>query len=191
MALQEKLGKINKEAGLRCSSVLSKLIQRQSEIEFFEPLIADIKKIPSFITSPKLGSGIFLVITGVSGVSLLFFPEKVSFNICDIMMKREIGTTRKLSEFDEGILKEIGNIILGNYLTVFSNALKTEMIGGVPKFSFGMFGAILEEVISRFAKDVREALVIKIRFDISPLEIEGYLFLLFEPQELKALSDAL
>lgn len=190
MAITEKLEKVNKEAGLRCSGALSKLLHTEVGIEFFSPLITDIKKIPSFISSPKIGSGILLPITevpGTRGAGLLFFPEETSFNICDIMMKRPLGETRKLSEFDQGVIKETGNILLGNYLAILSNTLKREMIGSVPRFSFGLFGAILQDVITNFAKDTLEALVIKIIFNILPAKMEGYLFLLFRPNELKEL----
>ena len=192
MVNEEKLNQINEAASQRCSAALSKLTNKQIQVIFSPPSITDIKEIPFLLGSEETGSGIYLPIKGsVSGSSLLLFPKETACNLCDIMMKRELHTTQELCSFDEGILKEVSNIILGNYLAILSNRLNGEIVEGMPDFSSGMFGAILEEIVTDFAKDAGEALAIKIEFMFENLKLKGYMLLLFKPEMVEALLNAL
>lgn len=192
MMNEEKLNKINEAASQRCTAALSKLIGAEIEVVFYNPIITNVKEVSPLIGSQELGIGIYLPITGdVTGSGLFLFPKETSFNLCDLALKKEFRTIQELSSFDEGILKEIGNIFLGNYLAVFSNSLKGEIVESMPKFSSGMFGAILEEVITNFAKGANEALVVKIELMVKDTSMKGYLLLIFKPEMIEVLLNAL
>lgn len=189
---EEKLNQINEAASQRCTAALSKLINAEIKVVFSNPIIANVKEVSPLIGSQELGTGVSLPITGsVTGSSLFLFSKGTSFNLCDLAMRKEFRTSRELSSFDEGILKEIGNILLGNYLAVISNDLKGEIVEGMPNFSSGMFGAILEEVIAGFAKGSVEALVVRIELTVKEMDMRGYLLLIFNPTEIEALLNAL
>lgn len=192
MIQQEKINQINAVASQRCTAALSKLLNKKIEVTFSQPLITDIKKIFLSVGPQEIGAGIYLPINGgVSGSALLLFPQETAANLCDIMMKKEPQSTRELSSFDKGMLNETGNILLGNYLTVLSNSLKIEFIEGMPKLSFGMFGAILQEIIANFAKNAEEAVVVRIEFILQSSRMRGYLLLLFNAERIESLLNAL
>lgn len=192
MMNEEKLNQISETASQRCTVALSKLIDTKIEVAFSKPRITNIKEVSLLISSQELGVGVYLPITGnVTGSSLFLFPNETSFKLCDLVMKKEFRTIQELSSFDEGVLKEIGNILLGNYLATFSNNLKGEITEGMPKFSSGIFGAMLEEVIANFAKEAFKVLVVKIELTIKAMSMKGYLLLIFKPEEIEALLNAL
>ncbi|MEK6564812.1 MAG: chemotaxis protein CheC [Candidatus Omnitrophota bacterium] len=192
MANEEKLNKINETASQRCTAALSKLIGAETGVVFSQPVITNVRKVSPLIGSQELGVGVFLPVAGgVTGSSLFLFPKETSFHLCDLLMKKKPRTIKKLIPFDEMVLKEVGNILLGNYLAVLSNSLKGEITEGMPKLSSGMFGAILEEVIAGFAKDSAEALVVRIELMVKAMSMKGYLLLIFKPEEVKVLLNAL
>lgn len=192
MMNEEKLNQINEAASQRCSTALSKLINTQIEVVFSSPIITNVKEVSPLIGSQELGTGVYLPIKGdVTGSGLFLFPKETSFHLCDLAMKKEFRTSQELSSFDEGVLKEMGNILLGNYLTVCSNSLKAEIIEGMPHFSSGMFGAILEEVIAGFARGSAKALVVKIELMVKGMNMKGYLLLIFKPADVEALLNTL
>jgi len=192
MIQQEKINQINATASQRCATALSKLLNTKVEVIFSQPLITDIKKISLAVDSQKIGTGIYLPISGdVSGSALLLFSKETAAHLCDVMIKKEPQSTRELSSFDKEMLKEAGNILLGNYLAVLSNSLRVEFIEGMPKLSFGMFGAILQEIVTNIAKSAEEAMMVRLEFILPSLRIRGYLLLLFSPGRIEPLLNAL
>jgi len=137
-------------------------------------------------------AGIYLPITGeVTGASLLIFPEPIAYTLSDLLVRRKKGTTHQLTELDKSALKEVGNIICGSFLTVFSNTLKIKIVEHVPEFSFDMFGAVVDQIIAEFAKKADEAMVIEVKFNFEHANIKGYVVLIFGIDQMKTILDAL
>ena len=188
----DMLNQINKQAAESASRALSKLIDRPVGVGMSK---ADIKKIEEFdllIGQEEVVAGIYLPLTGdIKGAALLVFPKETAFTLSDLLVKREAGTTRKLTELDESALKEVGNIISGCYLTVLSNMLQIKTIEHIPNFSFDMFGAVVSQIITDFAQKVEKALVVEIEFLFEPETIKGYFLLLFMVEQLEAILSSL
>jgi len=185
-----KLQKINKQAALNASHALSKLIDRPVSVEISKAEIKKVEAISPLIGSEEIVAGIYLPVTGViKGAALLIFPKETAFTLSDLLVGREPGTTRKLTELDESALKEVGNIISGNYLAVLSNTLQAKIIEHTPSFSFDMFGAIISQIIAKFAQETEKALVIEIGFGFKPITIKGYFLLLFTIEELDTIFE--
>lgn len=186
--MQDLLQDINKQASERVSNAISKLIGKETNVEFVHYEIADAKKIIPVIGSEKMVISIYLPIkVGLSGSSALILHQKDALIFSDLLMKREPGKTTALAEFDKSALKEVGNIILGNYLALLSNTLKTEIIEGMPNYSQGMLGAILEQIAGDTAEEFLKALIVEVQFQIQPLILKGYLYILLEADKINEL----
>jgi len=186
--MKEKLDEINQQAASKASEALSKLIDRPVSVGISKADVKKVEELSPIIGPEEIVAGIYLPITGdIKGASLLIFPKETAFTLCDLLVRREPGTTRKLTKLDESALKEVGNIISGNYFTVLSNTLQVKIIEHVPSFSFDMFGAILSQIITKFAQKAEKALVIEIEFIFKPKALKGHFLLLFDLQELKAI----
>ena len=161
-------------------------------MEVSKAVIARIQRKFPDIESETIVAGIYLPVTGdVKGAALLIFPEKIAYALCDVLVKREPGTTHKLTELDISALKEVGNIICGSFLTVFSNTLNVKIVENVPQFSFDMFGAVADIIIAEFAQKAEDALVIEVKFVFEHTNIKGYLALIFGLHEMQAIIKAL
>jgi len=189
---QAKLTKMTDEAAKLASNALTTLSGKKVTVDVSKAEITKIQRKFPDIEPETIVAGIYLPITGeVKGAALLIFPEKIAYTLCDVLVKRPVGTTRKLTELDKSALKEVGNIICGSFLTVFSNTLKIKIVENVPSLSFDMFGAVVDVIIAEFAQKAEDALVIEVKFVFEHANIKGYVVLIFGLEEMKAIMDAL
>lgn len=186
------LVKMINEAARDASKALTKLSGEKVAVEVSKAEVTKIQRKYPGIEPETIVAGIYLPVTGdIKGASLLIFPEKIAYELCDVLVKREPGTTRKLTELDKSALKEVGNIICGSFLTVFSNTLKVKIIEHVPEFSFDMFGAVVDVIIANFAQRAEDALVIEVKFVFEHAKIKGYVVLVFGLEQMKAIIKVL
>ena len=188
----DKLQEINEQASAKASQALSKLIDRAVEVGISKAEVKKVEDLSPLIGAEDMVAGIYLPVTGeINGAALLIFPKETAFMLSDLLVKREPGTTRKLTPLDESALKEVGNIISGNYLTVLANMLQIKIVEHIPNFSFDMFGAIVSQIITEFAQKTENALVIEIEFTFKPETFKGYFLLLFEVEQFKAMLSSI
>lgn len=187
-----KWWEINELAASRSSQALSNLLDLSVSVEISISEVRSIQDLTPTLDVERITAGIYLPITGeIKGAALLIFPKESAFTLSDLLVKRQPGTTRKLTKLDESALKELGNIICGNYMTVLSNNLQIKIIEHVPSFSFDMFGATLSQIIAKCSGNAEEPLLINVRFLFPSAELEGYLLLLFEREQLGAIVGSL
>jgi len=186
------LAEITNEAAKDASLALLKLCGEKITVEFVDVEVEKIQKAFSGIDLESIVAGVYLPITGdIKGASILIFPEKIAYTLCDVLVRRKPGTTRKLTELDKSALKEVGNIICGSLLTVFSNHLKVKIIENLPELSFDMFGAVVDQIIIQFVQKAEEVLIIELRFGFEHIMIKGHIILIFGHKEIKAIIDGL
>ena len=188
MTKEHVLTEIAKEAAKKASLALLKLSGDEASVEFTKIEVGKIQKVFSKIDPELIVAGVYLPITGdIKGASLLIFPKEIAYTLCDVMVKGKAETVRQLTELDQSVLKEVGNIILGSLLTVFSNHLEMKIIEGLPEFSLDMFGALVDQIITQFIQKAEEVLTVELLFNFKNTHIKGYVFLIFETEEIKVL----
>ena len=181
-----KLHEVNKLATLKMSQALTKMAKQEVRVKISKAKIKKVEKLEPIIPAEEMVAGIYLPVTGkINGASLLILPKETAFTLCDVMLKKKRGITRKLSAMDKALLKEAGNIISGTYLGVFANKLKIKTVEHLPSLSYAMFGAILSQIITNFAKGAKDALVIEIQFVLTPVKLKGYFLLMFKVEDIK------
>ena len=188
MPIEQSLIKIIKEGAQKASLALSKLTGEQASIEFSKIEVGKIQNVFLKFDPELIVSGIYLPITGdIIGASILIFPEKIAYNLCDLLVGRKPGTTRQLTEHDKSALKELGNIILGSLLTVLSNNLKMKIIEHLPEFCFDMLGAVIDQITAQFIQKAEEVLIIELAFNFKDTAVKGYVFLFSETEGMEVL----
>ena len=128
--------------------------------------------------------GIYLAIGhGASGHILILYPPKVAFELIDMLMGREPGSTQNLGEMEESVLAEIGNVAGSYFLSSISDDTGIRLLPTPPQVMVGMTGAImgdaLEDILGKdFADDI---FVIEGMFGSSDREVRGVLIVLPSP----------
>ncbi len=189
---ESKLAKIVDEATKNASRALTKLAGEKVIVEVTKLEIREVQKRFPDIEPEQMVAAVYLPITGeVKVASLLIFPKETAHTLCDVLMRRKPEVTARFSELDESAIKEVGNIICGNLLTVFANTLQVKIIEHVPSFSFDMLGAVVDVVTAEFAQKTKSELVIEVKFIFKHAKIDGYVVLIFGFEEMQAIMKAL
>jgi chemotaxis protein CheC len=151
--MRNKLQEINKRAVIRASEALSNLVSVRVKVDITRAEVKNVENLVPSLSREEMVVGVYLLVTGdISGASLLVFPKETAFVLSDLLVKRAPGTTQELTELDKSALKEVGNSISGNYLSVLANVLDVKVIEHAPNFSYDMFGATVSEIIAELAR---------------------------------------
>lgn len=193
----KKLQEIHEEACVKSSATLAKLISRQTVVGIINP---NVKKVEEL--APSIGQDEQVVIISlpvsrnIKGATLLVFSKETALHLCDLLIKREPGTTKELSEIDISALKEVGNIAAGNYFTAFSKQTGAKAIESIPQFRSGVPKNTLEQIIEMLTQKIQEemtAMETKFNFAVPALDgrfFKSYFLVLFETEQLKMILDS-
>jgi len=186
----DKITEINKQGAEKTAKNLSSLLDTKVTVDIAHATLKKVVDIGESFDPEEIVAGVYLPVTGeIKGASLFILPREFAFLMTDLLLKQKPGTTRSIDELAMSALQETGNIISGCYLSTFSNILKIKLIEHIPQFSFDMFGAILEQIVSSFAAKADEALFIEIRYNVFHEKIKAYFLLLFYTEEIKLFLD--
>ena len=141
--------------------------------------LMDIDKIADVMNGPENPIvGILITLSGdVNGMMMFAMDEGSARRLANqILMKESDEMT--FSHMDFSVLKEIGNVITGAYLTAISTMTGLQIRTSVPEVCHDMAGAILSVPAIEFGKMGDRALMIDSSFDESNQDINGYYLLM-------------
>lgn len=122
--------------------------------------------------------GILLGVQGEITGSMMFILEELSAKLLvNILLNKPHNTELDYDEMTLSVLKEIGNILAGSYLSALSNLTNLKIMQGVPDIAIDMAGAILSVPAIEFAKDSDTVLYIENEFTDGMDSVLGDLFL--------------
>ena len=185
-----------KEGAERASKAFSKLINKEVKIVLFNTAIKDLKSFKPKFGSEELVTGIYLPIEGeLKGAILLIFKKEEGLNLAKFLGEKITSTpsSAEFSALDISVLKEVGNILAGNYLTVLSNASKINVNAAIPRFNYDVISAVLKDIQEGYTGNLKleSALGVKFLSAIGLAAVEGYLLTLFEKESVEVLNGAL
>ncbi|MEG6520930.1 chemotaxis protein CheC [Desulfotomaculum sp. 1211_IL3151] len=133
-----------------------------------------------------------LRLTGdVPGQILFLFNLDSTFKLVDMLMGMEQGTTQELDEMGESVVKEIGNVLSGSFLSAISTLTGLSMIPTVPMFATDMLGAVISTSMIAGGYVEEQVLMIETRLFEDHEQIKGHFFLITEQGSLHTLFNSL
>jgi chemotaxis protein CheC len=197
----EALEKMAKNGAKNASNSLSSLINQNVSMKTFAVRALPIEKIPEIIGSPeKIVTTVIMEVRGeAKGNIMLIYPEQSAINVADFLAKRELGTTKELSELDKSAIKESGNIIAGSFLSALSNYLSINMIETIPDIATDMLKATIDFVLVRFVEnEASDAVAFEIDFEMGTAaaaaaadKIKAYFVLLLDKESATKVLESL
>ncbi len=127
----------------------------------------------------------------VPGQILFLFNLESTFNLVDMLMGMEKGTTLELDEMGESVVKEIGNVLTGSFLSAISTMTGLNMIPTVPMFATDMLGAVLSASLVAGGYVQEHILMIETLLFEDHEQIKGHFFLITEQDSLNTLFGSL
>ena len=175
------------------ATALSQLINKKIDMTVPKVAILPLGEVPEIVGGPdSMIAGVFLRVYGLAPGSILFLlPNDSAYYLVDMLMGRENGSTKTLSNIDESALMEIGNILAGAYLNSFSYFTKINLLPSIPALAVDMAGAILSVILIQLGQMGDHALVIETEFTTENEGISGHFFLIPDPGSLNTILEAI
>ncbi|ABO50893.1 CheC, inhibitor of MCP methylation [Desulforamulus reducens MI-1] len=127
----------------------------------------------------------------VPGQILFLFNLESTFNLVDMLMGMEQGTTKELDEMGESVVKEIGNVLTGSFLSAIGTLTGLNMIPTVPMFATDMLGAVLSTSLIAGGYVEEHILMIETLLFEDQEKIRGHFFMITEQGSLQTLFGSL
>ncbi len=182
--MMTELKTLVRTAAANTSLALSKLVHKPVVVESVDAKIRPVTELVCSIGPEEVVIGVCLPFTGdAGGVSLVAFQEEAALALADLLAKRVAGTARQLSVLDASALQEVGNILVGVYLTALANWAKVRLVEGVPSLRRDMFGAMVSQIAAGLAQGATEAMVIEIVFACGQPAFKGHLVFFFRAED--------
>jgi chemotaxis protein CheC len=170
---------------------LSQMVNKQVGISLPELKLLPLIKVPILVKNEEPVIGIILELKGdAKGFMLLLLSKKTA----KFLIKLVIGETDETKGFDEmetSVLKELGNIMGGTYISSLSNFLSISIGLSTPSEIYDMSDAIINQVICLMSPDVEDVLFLKTEFDINSEKIDGKILIFTDSASLTKMLDAI
>lgn len=135
---------------------------------------------------------VFLRILGDAPGNMFFIMDTASAkNLLRSMAGMDITSYEKFSEMEYSALGEIGNILVGSYVSSLADFTGLSLSPTVPSLAIDMAGAVLSFGLLQFGQMGDQALLIDTKFLEGQEEVRGHFFLIPDPESFGMIFSAL
>jgi chemotaxis protein CheC len=129
----------------------------------------------------------------LTGQTMVILPEPASRTLCDLLLRRPLGSTGSFGPMEESSLKETGNILTSAYLTALSDFLGMMLVPSVPSLMTDYAGAVLTSVSLNYGqgRDIVFCVDTAFRVEGAPELLHGEFVLLPDTVSLGAIFEAI
>ena len=167
--------KLAKVGSTNAVSGLAQMVNKDFTITTLSIEEVSMRNATNLIGKPEeMVVGIYLLFTGnTTGQILLAFHPTTAFELVDMAMGVDSGSTTSLGEMERSVLGEMGNIVGTFFLNGVADCVGLRLMPSPPAVVEDMAGALIGTVLAE-AFDANESIfVIKLVFSTSTKEIEG------------------
>ena len=177
------------------ATALSQLTNRRIMISVPEVTISRLEEVPEILGKPdEVVAAVLMHMMGdLTGRTLVLFPESCAHTLCDILLRRPLGTTAEFGEMEQSGLKEVGNILSSAYMNALSDFMGMMLVPSVPSLAIDLCGAVLTSIYMNFGYDRDYVFCVETQFlfDDPALKLRGHFLLLPDLARLRAIFDAI
>jgi chemotaxis protein CheC len=129
---------------------LSKMVGRDIKIANISCRKVPVKDIPDLFGGPEAYIvGVYLAISGdTSGHIFVAYEPKVAFELIDMLLGQDPGSTGQLEDMERSVLGEVGNIMGSFFLNYVSDNTNVRLQPSPPAVMMDMAGAILDSTLA-------------------------------------------
>ena len=149
-----------------------------------QPYKIDVVEIPNSLGgADKVAVGVLLGIEQIPSfhIALIHSPQ-TAFQVVDILMGSEIGTTVGLGEMEISALGEMGNIMSGYFLNIIGDETGYELKPTPPSVRMDMTGAILDYAIASLMMETDEVTMIEASYGTAEAKVDGVFAVMPSPE---------
>lgn len=177
------------------ATALSQMTDRRIMISVPEINVTRLEDVPEILgAADQVVTAVLMHMLGdLTGRTLLVLPEADALMLCDLLIKKDVGTTTEFGMLEESSIKEAGNILGGAYMNALSDFMSMMLLPSVPSLEIDLAGAVLTSTLLDFGKDHDWVLCVETEFQFRDAEqsLLGHFLLLPDVPSLKAIFDAI
>ena len=179
------------------ASALAGLLDRRISMSVPEASVLPFGDIVDVLDGPEtLVTGVLIDVSGdLNGyILLLLGMEDTMAMVSQALQQPERDTTEPdfaLTEMEQDTILEIGNILVGSFLSAISSFSGLGAIPAVPQLAVDMLGAILSIAMIEYGMIGDSVLFLKTQFNDLAGDINGHFFLIPDYNSYKILLSAL
>lgn len=183
----KKLDDINKIAAIKASSSLSKMIRQPVGVDISKADFLRNNGVHQLMENNECVAALLVRISGdLKGMAFLCFPSSNALVFSDYLLHKEEGTSVDFREPEISALAEVANIVIGNFLGLFSHPLKLDSVmHHAPEFKLDNFGTLIQYVENEIKHKVNDKIMIEIIISLHHFELRGYLVFMIGYEEMK------
>jgi chemotaxis protein CheC len=153
-----------------------------------KPYKIDVTLIPDSLGgADKVAVGVLLGVEHIPSFHIaLIHPPKAAFQVVDILMGAEIGTTKGLGELEISTLGEMGNVMGTYFLNTIGDETGYELRPTPPSVRMDMTGAVLDYAIASLMMETDEVTMIEANYGTKEATVDG-VFAVMPSPELQSL----
>jgi chemotaxis protein CheC len=170
---------------------LSQMVNRRVDIS-----LPDLKLIPFSEVSPLVKKedpvvGIVLELKGDAEGYLLLLLSKNDAKSLIKLIVGEVSDNDSFDEMEESVLKELGNIMTGTYVTALSDFLGLSLGLSTPSQVYDMADAIVNDAIGSMNTGASEILFMNTEFMVKSEQLDGKLLIFTDSSSISRILDAI
>ena len=175
------------------TTALAKMMNMKIDMNVPRVDLVPFTNLPDIFGSPEeVLAGILVQLDGdIKGMMMFLVKEKSAHNLVNSLMGGMIQSSGDgFSDMELSALGEIGNIIIGAYLSAMSNLTSLKISSSVPYISIDMAGALLSVPAIEFGKLGDNVLLIETQFGELDF-VNGYFLMVPELESYNAILSSL
>lgn len=177
------------------ATALSQMTGRTIMIDVPEVEIRRLEEVAEMIGSPDtvIAAILMHMMGDLTGRTLVVLPAPSAQVLCDILLRRPVGTTTTFEAMEHSTLKETGNILSSAYLNALSDFMGMMLLPSVPSLVVDLAGAVLTTTYLNFGhvRDFVFCVDTSFRVEGATEALHGQFLLLPDPPSLQAVFDAI
>ncbi len=123
------------------------------------------------------------------GITFFMMPEESTRKLVNVLLDRNIDERfGKFGEEEMSTMKEVGNIVIGNFLGEVSDYFDTSILHDPPEIVHDMIGSFFADMI-RYTQNLEEVMIAEVPFAAEDLGIEGRYILVLGDDIIKEFVD--
>ena len=175
------------------TTALAKMMNMKIDMNVPRVDLVPFTNLPDIFGSPEeVLAGILVQLDGdIKGMMMFLVKEKSAHNLVNSLMGGMIQSSGDgFSDMELSALGELGNIIIGAYLSAMSNLTSLKISSSVPYISIDMAGALLSVPAIEFGKLGDKVLLIETQFGELDF-VNGYFLMVPELESYDAILSSL
>lgn len=173
---------------------LSKLLDRRIDVSVTNADIIPLQIIYTLFNGPESMVSV-VYIEGYSekfrGMMFLIFPHPEALKLIELVTGKQVQGDHLTDEYSLSILKEIGNIMCGCYMSTLATFVKKKLMHSVPQISHDMLGAVMDSILVDLSLESDYALVLETAFTLKGGGCKGFLFFIPTQESLDTIFEAI